>query len=352
MKSILFSILSWAALTAALVACSSRAELAKNEIPEDVVPVQATTLTKTSVQPAIHVSGQLTTDDETYLSFKTGGVIRDITVREGDAVRKGQLLARLNLTEIKAQVAQANLSFEKAQRDFQRTSRLYEDSVATLEQFQNAQTGLDVARQQLEAARFNLKFSEIRAVADGVVLRKLASEGQVISSGTSVLLTNGAHESQWLLRAGVSDREWAVLSLGDTAQVAIDAFPGQTLAATVTRKSEGTDPATGSFTVELTFSGKPSQAFASGLFGKAVITPQHAIQAWKIPYDALLDGDAQQGYVFVTDDYQTARKAAVQIAGIYKDHVLVSAGLESAKAIIVSGSAYLTEGSAIHTNEN
>ena len=72
----------------------------------------------------IQTSGLFTTDDETYLAFKTGGIIEKIYVKEGDAIRKGQLLATLNLTEIEAQVAQARLSFEKAKRDF-RASKIY-----------------------------------------------------------------------------------------------------------------------------------------------------------------------------------------------------------------------------------
>jgi hypothetical protein len=78
-----------------------------------------------------------------------------------------------------------------------------------------------------------------------------------------------------------------------------------------------------------------------------VITPSQSIQAWSIPYDALLDGDAKSGYVFITDDLKTARKARVTVAGIDHEHVLVSSGLENAKALVISGSAYLRDNSPI-----
>ena len=73
-------------------------------------------------------------------------------VKEGDRVKKGQLLDTLKSTEIAAQVQQVNLALEKAQRDYQRASKLYKDSVATLEQLQNAKTGVDIARQNLQQA--------------------------------------------------------------------------------------------------------------------------------------------------------------------------------------------------------
>ncbi len=312
----------------------------------DVVPVRVMNISRQELKLVIQTSGLFTTDDETYLAFKTGGIIQKMYVKEGDAIRKGQLLATLNLTEIEAQVAQARLSLEKAIRDFNRVQNLYKDSVATLEQFQNARTGMDVASRQLEAANFNRSYSEIRAVNNGFVLRKIANEGQVISSGSTVFQTNGAGEGKWMLRTGVSDREWAMIKVGDHARVTTDALPGKKFEASVTRKSEGTDAMNGSFAIEITLK-SPGLGLASGLFGKATIQGSRQQQGWKIPYDALLDGDAQSGYVFVTDDQKTAYKIPVVVGGIERDHVIITGGLENVKTIIISGSAYLKDNTGI-----
>jgi RND family efflux transporter MFP subunit len=327
-------------------ACGTREE--KKEDPlngTEIIPVKVMSLQKENLKAVIHTSGLFTTDDETMLAFKTGGVIGKIYVKEGDPIRKGQLLASLHLTEIEAQVAQARLGYEKARRDFQRVENLYRDSVATLEQFQNAKTGMEVAAQQLEAVNFNRSYSEIRALGNGFVLRKLANEGQVISSGTQVFQTNGAGQGKWMLRAGVSDREWAQISLGDKATITTDALPNQVLDATVTRKSEGADGMNGSFAIELTI--KTSKGLASGLYGNVIILASAQQPVWKIPYAALLDGDAQSGYVFVTADGKTAQKVPVVVGAIEKDEVIIVGGLENAQKIIVSGSAYLRDQSAI-----
>jgi RND family efflux transporter MFP subunit len=214
-----------------------------------------------------------------------------------------------------------------------------------LEQFQNANTGLELATSQLEAANFNKSFSEIRAISSGFVLRKMANEGQVISPGSPVLLTNGAGSSRWVLKTGVSDREWAVIQVGDAASVTTDARPGETFEARVTRKSEGTDAMSGSFTLEITITN--ARGLASGLFGKATIQTSRQQQAWKIPYQALLDGNKRSGYVFVTDDGKTAHRIPVVIDRIEKDHVVISSGLENSKSLIIGGTAYLKDGSPI-----
>jgi RND family efflux transporter MFP subunit len=347
-----FSILLFLLGTWILEACSS-SEGKNNKVisSTDTIPVQVMKLEKTEVRSEVQASGQFSTDDETYLSFKTGGVIEKIFVKEGDAIHEGQLLATLKLTEINALVSQARLGFEKATRDFDRVSNLYKDSVATLEQFQNAKTGLDVATQQYEAAKFNRSYSEIRALSNGFVLRKMSNQGQVIEPGASVFQTNGAKKGKWILKTGVSDKEWSKLSLNDKAVIFTDAANGQSFPAFVSRKSEGTDASTGSFLVELTLTGKLPISIASGMFGKAIITPSHASQAWSIPYDALLDGDSQKGFVFITNDLKTAHQVEVTVAGIDRDHVLISRGLEDAQALIISGSAYLRDSSLISITE-
>jgi RND family efflux transporter MFP subunit len=312
----------------------------------DAIPVQLMELNLTPVATTIETSGFFSTDDETNLAFKTGGVIEKIYVKEGDPIQKGQLLATLNLTEIEAQVAQARLSFEKSKRDFERVENLYRDSVATLEQYQNTRTGMEVAKRQLEAANFNKSYSQIHSVSNGFVLRKMASEGQVISSGTTVFQTNGAGKGKWILKTSVSDREWVMINIGDHAVVTSDAVTSKALDATVTKKSESTDAMNGSFAIDLALK-TSSTELASGLFGNATIQVSTKQRVWQIPYQALLDGDGQSGYVFVTQDDKTAHKISVTIGDMEKDYVTVTAGLEQAKRLIISGSAYLKEGSTI-----
>jgi len=319
-------------------------------IHEDVIPVKTITLQQETVQQTINTSGQFTTDDETNLSFKTPGIISRIYVKEGDPVKKGQLLATLNLTEINASAEQASLAYQKALRDYERADNLYKDSVATLEQLQNAKTALDVAKQQYTSAGFNRAYSEIRATRNGFVLRKYANEGQYISAGNQVLQVNGAGQGNWILKAGVSDYQWAAIKVGDKATITTDAAPGKSIDAVVSKKTEGVDAQSGTFIIHVKPGANGGIPIASGLFAKAVITPSQTSHAWAIPYDALLDGDANTGYVFITNDNATAKKIKVQITKIENGKIIVNGGLENIKALIVSGSAYLNDGAKIKVN--
>ncbi|PSL46216.1 RND family efflux transporter MFP subunit [Chitinophaga niastensis] len=315
----------------------------------DVIPVKVMSLEKQGTAVSINASGQFTTDDEVYLSFKTNGIISNILVKEGDPVRKGQLLATLNLTEIDAQVQKDQLAYEKSQRDYQRIVNLHNDSVATLEQLQNSKTTMDQAKQQLSTTQFNRSYSAIHATQDGYVLHKLVSSGQLVNAGTPVLQTNGAHNAHWLLRIGVSDKEWAQVKTGDKATIETAALPGDQLSGTVTRKSEGIDAQSGTFIIDVQLTGNKPAAIAAGMFGRCHITASAATgsTAWSIPYAALLDGNGSSGFVFITNDNKTAQKIPVTIAGMEKENVLISAGMEQARALIISGSAYLKDQSSI-----
>jgi len=335
-------------LAAAVLQACTDSKGERKAIPNaaEPVPVKVISLQQSTSLADVKASGQLTTDDETTLSFKSGGVIGAVLVKEGEAVKKGQLLATLDMTELNAQVAQARFSFEKAQRDLQRVTNLYRDSVATLEQLQNAQTGLDIAKQQLEAVSFNRSFAEIHAPANGFVLRKFANAGQVVSTGNPVLVTNGAAKGDWILKVGVSDKQWATVKTGDKAAVQIDAFPDKSFKGTVVRRSETSDPQTGAFTLELNVD-NDGVKLAAGMFGSAQIHSGVGVASWSVPYEAVLDANGNEGFVFVTDDSKTARKQPVTIASFDGNTIRISAGLENAGALVVAGSAYLSEGSPI-----
>lgn len=313
----------------------------------DPVSVKIISLKKSNTLTQIQASGQFTTNDETFLSFKTGGIIQKIYVKEGENVQRGQLLATLDMTELNAMVNQASIAFEKANRDLKRTQQLYKDSVATLEQFQNTQSAFDLAKEQLVAARFNLEHAQIRATQNGVILKKLANMGQIVAPGTPILETSGKGNSNWILRVALSDRDWAMIKKGDSALVEVEALDMHKMKALVDSKAENIDPMTGSFSIDIMLLNAEHINIASGMFGKVTLLPKITSPNWKIPYQAVLDGHADKGFVFVTNDNKTAQKVAVTIKDITSEHVLVSDGLQNYASLIVAGSAYLTHNSKI-----
>ena len=166
--------------------------------------------------PPIAATGQVASQDEMRLSFKLGGVVRRIAVKEGDEVKQGQRLAEIELAEVGAQVEQARQLAAKAQRDLERGERLHADQVISLEQLQDLRTQASVAGAGLKSAQFNLGFSTIVAPRDGVVLRKLVEEREQVAPGAPVLEL-GSRDGGYVVKLALADREVVQLKLGDPA---------------------------------------------------------------------------------------------------------------------------------------
>lgn len=330
-----------------LQACGAHSNEKKTPVAGESIPVKLLPVAGDTNAHVINASGLLSTEDEARLSFKIGGIIESIAVKEGDKVRKGQLLATLKPAEIAAQVQQATLALEKAQRDYQRAQNLYKDSVATLEQLQNAKTGLDVARQTLQQVNFNEQYSRIYAPADGFIVKKTGNAGELASVGTPILLMNASsHASKWILKAGLSDQEWAAVQTGNRALVTTDAFPGRQFGAVVSKKALAADAASGSFTVELQVDFQREQP-AVGLFGTAVITASGRSVGFSIPYEALLEANGNKGFVFVSDDRRTVKKVPVTIVSFNNNVVYIADGLQGHAFVVSAGSPYLADNSTI-----
>jgi RND family efflux transporter MFP subunit len=309
-------------------------------IPVSLFPLQTSEMTS-----VVTASGTFSTKDETLLSFKLGGIVAKVLVEEGEAIKTGQIVASLDLTEIQAGVRQSKFAYEKALRDHQRAARLYSDSVATLEQFENSKTAVDIAEQQLNTANFNLAQSQIRATKNGFVLKKFVNPGQLVASGTPILQTNGAASGSWILKVTLSDQQWSSIQIGDQAEINV-AASANWVPAKVTQKSQLADPVTGTYWAEISPESVKEVSLASGMFGKARIQPSQTVQGWEIPFESVLDANGDSGYVFVVAGQQ-AKKVKVQLGKITPNGVQILSGLENYQSLIVSGSAYLSDGSTI-----
>ena len=239
------------------------------------------------------------------------------------------------------------LVVEKAQRDYQRADNLYKDSVATLEQLQNAKTGVDIAKRNLQQVAFNQQYSRIYAPADGFIVKKTGNEGELASSGSPVLFMNAVSgSSKWILKIGLSDKEWAAIEVGNKTTVKLDAFPAQQFNGEISKKSISADAASGSFQAEIQIDfGKQQPAI--GMFGTASVRPSHLSIEFSVPYEALLEANGKKGFVFVSDDKKTVTKCGITIAGITNNMVYINNGLEGHAYVITSGSPYLNDKSLI-----
>lgn len=340
-------LLSLVAVVSVLYSCKEENKSKNALAAPDVIPVKVAAVSALGLPKEINATGLVSTENEARYSFKIGGVISRVLIEEGQFFKKGQLLATLNSTEISAGLEQSSLNVEKAQRDYARAESLYKDSVFTLEQLQNTKTTLDIAQKAREAVAFNERYSKIYAASDGFVSQKMANEGEVIGAGMPVFVINETRGSDnYLLKVGVSDREWALISLGQTAKVTLDGYADKEIDAFVFRKSQASDRALGSFQIELKLRLKDVKP-AVGMFGKAEIFTKQDENVSVIPYSSLVEADGDKAFVFAPEGGNKVKKIPVTIARVDNQQVYLKEGLAGVGEIVISNSAYLNEKSAI-----
>jgi membrane fusion protein, multidrug efflux system len=326
-------------LTLALAACGR--EHAAVPPALDAVPVRLAPVTRERVARPVAATGVLGPKEEVPLGFKIGGVIGRILVDEGQTVHAGDTLAALDLSEIDAGVTRARSVAEKAERDLVRAQRLYQDSVATLEQVQNAQTGRDVAAAELETASFNRRYAVIIAPAAGVMLRRTAEPGQLVSSGTPILVL-GSWSRGVVLRAALADRDVLRVRRGDRATVRFGALPDAVLEGVVSEIAAAADPMTGTYRVEVTLPG--AAGLASGLVGQVEIAPGAATEVSLVPVEAVLEADGSFATVFtLSPDGTHVQRRAVRIGFLAGDRVAIISGLAGVRSVVTDGAAYLDD---------
>jgi multidrug efflux system membrane fusion protein len=245
-------------------------------LPFSVVAQDTTVYTEVVKQQAfvqpIHTSGVLVNPSEQTLAFKTPGLVARVLVREGQSLRKGQVLAELDKSEIDAEVAQARALLKEAQRAEERLHKLFKTSVVPLDQLQSAQTSVEVIASRLKIAEFNQRHATIEAPSNGVVLKKQIEPNEIVNAQRPAFIF--AEEGKgWLIRVGLNDRDVVRVREGDSADIVLDAYPGQTIAASVSEVAAKASDGTGTFEIEVRLQPQKHRIF-SGMVGRVTIEPR------------------------------------------------------------------------------
>ena len=330
-----------------LNSCSTNEPASSND-SQQYSNVEITTIRKDSISIPVYSVGTLSSKTQSNLSFLTGGIIERFYVSEGDIVDEGDLLAKLDMTEIESKVKQASLAYDKAKRDFRRAENLYNDTVITLEQYQNAETALEIAETNYRIAQFNSKNSEVKAPSDGKILKKLKESNEIVAPGHPVVVF-ASTETDWILNVNLADKDIVRISMGDSASISFDAYPGNKYHAMVSEIATAANLMSGTYKVELKLIDLPS-SLVTGLIGQARIFPQRETFIF-LPPEGLVEAVGNEGVVFVLDEGQAVRREVV-VGLITEKGIVIRSGLKEGDRVITHGNASLKDGERVEVVTN
>ncbi len=327
-------------------ACGDGHAAAPSGGADAAIPVRTAAVGRGPVQRPVHAAGTVAAKDEWELAFKVGGLVGGMNVQQGDRIRKGQILATLDSTEVAAAVRQARERFAKARRDGERARFLRASGSIARVAAEDAETAAAVSAAALESAEFDLRNATLVAPDDGWVDRRLAEPGEVVAAGHAVLHVSGVGRG-FVVRVNVPGRDVLGLAPGDAAAVTLDAWPAEPIPARITEIARSAARGTGTYQVELLLDrGRAPRGLLAGLTGKVDIERTvHA--AVSVPLSALLEGDGASGAVFVVDG-ERARRVQVRVAFLQGGLAVLAAGLDGIDRVVTDGATRLADGARVH----
>lgn len=324
----------WAiGVTGMLAACSAAAP--ERDAPAPPPEVRVAQVGVDSETAAVSGVGTVALRREASLGFTSPGRVSAVTVREGDAVRAGQMLAALDTTAVAADVARIAAERTRAAAEYQRSAGLLDKGWVTRPRVESARAALGAADAQLSAARFQASAARIVAPGPGTVLARLVEPGQVIAAGTPAVIV-GDRSSGFILRVPLSDRDAARLSIGAPARVTLAALDDARVTGSVAQIAGRADRATGTFAVEIALPADPR--LRSGQIGSAGIVARGVASSdIHVPSAAIFAARAGEAFVWVINPrtrLTTLRKVTIAEAG--DDGIRVTGGLARGEWVATS----------------
>lgn len=327
-----------------LAGCTGATGEGEKKKEEASIPVEVAQAVVGPIDAAYRGTATLEAEDEATVNAKQGGVIEQVLVEEGQRVRAGQVLAKLETERQALEVSRAKAALDKLDQDHKRNESVYQRNLVSREAYERTKFELEGARAAYDLARLALQESEIRAPFDGVVSLRHIKVGNQIQAGSPAFRVTRMDRLQ--AQIYVPERDIHKLAAGQKSTLSVDAWPDRTFRGEILRVNPVVDAQTGTVKVTVAMSADQPE-LKPGMFGRVEILYDRRAQALLVPKDAVLTEDAAQS-VFVVADGR-ARRRAIRTGYSDADHFEVIEGLTSGEQVVVTGQTNLKDDAKVET---
>src|SRR5688500_13444908 len=292
---------------------------------------------------------------------RTGGRLLSVNVQLGDAVRRGQVLAKVEDREIVEQVRAAEASQEVAkatirQREadlnvaklnFDRSKNLFERQLLAKQALDDAESRylaavaqLDLSTAQLSAnaarleeLRINLQHTSVASPVDGFVASRTVDPGAMVNTNTSI--ASVVDISRLRLVVNVVEKDLRMVSAGDVAEVEVDAYPGEKFSGKIARVAPVLDPATRTAQMEVEIPNTDNK-LKPGMYARINLTVEERKNALVAPKNAVIDFENKRG-VWMPNDQKRAAFVPVTLGIEGPEQIEILSGLKEGDRFVTTG---------------
>lgn len=358
-RYIVYAVMVFAMIFSVLPGCSKNGEQ-KAVYVKKAVLVEVAEVERGEILRTLDYKGTVSPWRRANIAPDTSGRVRKIYKKQGDRVKKGELLAELDATTLKLQIKQAQAAldvavaaFNDAQLNYSRLEKLFQKTAISKLQLEKARLGLESAQTQkksaqatLDVIRHTMGNAYMRAPFAGIITSKNSEEGDVINPmmgmGASVLTLMDLESVKVIIDVPSEDIE--KISVDQPCTVRVATLGDESLEGRVYSKNLAADPVSKTFKVEIKLD-NPGLRIKSGIFAEVSIEVSRKANCLRLPVSALNDGDVAPFVVLY--DNGKAKIKQIRVGERNDEFFEISEGLSAGQLVVVKGNYDLKDGALI-----
>lgn len=306
---------------------------------------------RTDFKHFVEIQGRVEADDLVDVTSEVPGRILSLTVKEGQFVRKDQLIAKLDLEQINKQIAELEKSLELANTVFERRSRLWAQNIGSEIQYLEAKNSKERLEKSLETIKFQLSKEEVYAPISGLVEKVVLQSGELASVGMPIVQILNTNELKVV--ADVPETYLRAISKGDLVTIRFPVLDSEQKVR-VSLLAPTIDPANRTFEVEVNISNSGG-VLKPNLLAVMLINDYQEKDVISIPLELVQQEVSGKDYVLVRGSNSNgdfAKKVYVKTGKSYQGEIIISQGLEGDEELILEGARGLAENELIEVKNS
>ncbi len=318
-------------------------------IANEKPPVNTITysVSPTTISDRINLPGAIEPWTRLNLLSKIGGSVTEVKVKEGDKVKKGEILARIEDADYKIALDRAEAAYKLASDDLKRDQSIYDKGVIPTATLEANNTRMQTAKADYENAKLMLSRTAVRAPMDGIIRRMEAKIGLQLSVGDPIAEILQIDRMKGVI--GIPESDVTAVKKLDSVDITIQALGDKTISAKKYFLPPSPETIARLYNLELEIDNSSSDILA-GMFIRAEIVKATVENTLTIPFYSVISRNDEQ-YVFIENN-GVAEKKFIELGIMESWMVQVTAGLQPGDKILIEGHRDVEDGQKIKVIKN
>ncbi|MEM8962467.1 MAG: efflux RND transporter periplasmic adaptor subunit [Acidobacteriota bacterium] len=314
---------------------------------EERPPVEVASLNRGSIEAMLRFSTNLEAEDSVQVFSEAARQVLDLRVEEGDRVRKGQVLIRLQDEEQQSTLERVTIELDKANREYDRQQNLYNKDLISEQAYNDATYEVERLTLELGDAKRQLSYTNVTAPIAGTITERMVNLGDYVTVNQPLFQL--VDFDSIVARIFVPEKELGRLRVGQTARVFSDSLGGEARAGKVLRIAPVVDPRSG--TIKVTVAIPSNQGLKPGMYVEVELVTATYDDVMLIPKRAVIYDD-NLPYLFRVvegDEMSEVERVVLDIELEDADHVMLAEGSEIAgrDRVVIAGQAGIKDGAEV-----